>query len=1052
MIKNLKLFIISIIAIVASIVLSSNVFAFSKDEYVGHDYYSTPFMTTNNAVKGTGYSTYSMYQHYTYYGDKKYNMYCLDPARKSGGKNANLYVSRVLDQNDPKDAVILYIISSGYSAIQKTMAIRAFIPLNHDLSTYQPITSYEKYEGHANANSGIKWASEEKEATKAIFNLDNPTTTNIYKISKTYTSYNSGVILNENNDNVKKARELFKKALNYGAEIANGKVINQKSVEYSTPDFTKEKYEIIVENNTRKAVRELNFSIAFNKFNDGTTDPVKVVITPDTNGVAVATKYEYQVVGTDTWTEFDANTDFKPLLDKEKVYINFRVGAKAAVSTKASFVINFKVDTQYKDEKILTGALLYNKKSSTQRFYIYDEEPNKHKPYEKSLTWDDTIGYCENIDKYPNIKNNVAEFKEYINSCCRGHNEPGFNITDECNKQLATAKTEEERQNILKNNKYCQLKADYCDYCNSSVTVPQTCSEFSEGEFEKGLTASINGPEDIKVCVMDGYDEANNSYRLTKSVKTDDNESYSFKDNKYCNVSCKEDYSFDLPTGRYVISGRYFTLKMGVSATKTCYTDMIDFNTFKSDIDSLGAKLNTYIAAGTATKANTEFTNVYADYKKAIADIKACSLSWDNKYDIDPEISFDYEEEYIEKYLGGEGLKFVQSKDDKKTTQTKWFCNGTDVNRKYDECIGAKATAEAQTTTVNVIECNSSNGVNYNCNTVQKQIPSSKYAKVSTKIDTTYTPESIFYTKYSTGVIEVDKDGNLRKNAKYTELDSYLDSKIDDSIKIKSGALPVSLKDGKGVYNYNIKFNNVGEYFGKNGYGRLIGGKTAVALVNNDTTFKGTYVCSYVVNCPECNVACKEDPKLGIFCELDSKEEVECVGTCAFDSAVGELYSIHQTSLTNFNPTGRELGANLTTQKGEALIQTMTENGENIYNDPEYSFVFTPAAISFLRSEINSKSENGYLGEAENYDMNCKLYSDIIAEKDAATAKAIKGTDKDYNICQSTVLDKLEEMNTVKVHTLKDSRSKITSWLDSDYCKDSSNVCALVGAIGPAWK
>ena len=79
--------------------------------------------------------------------------------------------------------------------------------------------------------------------------------------------------------------------------------------------------------------------------------------------------------------------------------------------------------------------------------------------------------------------------------------------------------------------------------------------------------------------------------------------------------------------------------------------------------------------------------------------------------------------------------------------------------------------------------------------------------------------------------------------------------------------------------------------------------------------------------------------------------------------------------------------------------------------------------------------------------MNCKLYSEIYGDE------SIKGTDKDYTICQSGVLNILEsKYNAVKAHPLKDSREKIVSWLDSDYCKQPNTVCALVGNLGPAWK
>ena len=83
--------------------------------------------------------------------------------------------------------------------------------------------------------------------------------------------------------------------------------------------------------------------------------------------------------------------------------------------------------------------------------------------------------------------------------------------------------------------------------------------------------------------------------------------------------------------------------------------------------------------------------------------------------------------------------------------------------------------------------------------------------------------------------------------------------------------------------------------------------------------------------------------------------------------------------------------------------------------------------------------------------MKCSLYSDLIATKDPELAKSIKESDKDYTICQSSVLDELAQMNSSKAHTLV-GRDNIQSWFESSYCKDNNNVCLLVGNLGPAWK
>ena len=986
--KCCRLFIFSLIAMVASLFLTSNVFAYYVDQIVGTYKSDTSSSATYNkkvvynpnrirwsegekrwydsqskySNNKTNYTWYTTSTYYVTHDGTKQQIFCIDKHSHSGNQNAGMKVIRVLDPTDPKDAVILKILStSGYNYFEKVIAIRAFVGFMPDFG----IVANEA--ACANHNSGISWAADSdiREATAKVLGFSKAsdvTTASLTKINgvnnhrtgnasktakkqKYYCRANLALSMcskSKCNAN-KRSKQLYKLAIKYGADVADGKIPEPKKVTNSSFDVTKGTYQTIYEDGNRMAVREIAGNITFKHFNDESTEPVNIVVTPDTNKYASGIKYEYQIAGTDTWTEFNETTDFKPLLKSDKVVINVKVTIKVP-TIKTKVAINFNIAVKYTDKDVVDGALLGNSKNpfpNTQRYYIWESNPNKTHSIPAKINI--PIIACD--DNVPN-KNDVTSYKDYVNTCCRGNNEEQFSIIEECNVQLSKASTEEEKENIRKTNKYCILKAEYCDPCNTQIEVPKTCSDFADGDFEKGQTASIKGPDDIKVCVMDGEDEAKHSYKLTKPVSVNGNDGYTFNDNKYCKVSCKEDYSFDLPTGRYVISGRYFELQMGVSATKTCYTDIIDYQAFEKDLAEYGNKLNSYISSGSATVLNKEFVKTYADYKKAITDIEACSLGWDNSYKQNPEITFDYEEEYIEKLLGGSNLNFVASSD-KTTTETKWFCNGSDVDRKYNECIGAKATSEAQTKTITVKECTTTNATTYSCKDVQKQVPTTKFAKVATTFKSTYAPESIFYTKYSTGVIEVDKTGKLSGNGKYTKLDKYLDSKIDETAKVKNGTLPVALKDGKGVYNYNIMFANVGEYFDKEGFGRLLGGKNSATLANDNTTFKGTYVCSYVVNCPECKVACKEDPTKGIFCTLESKDEPECVGTCAYDKGYGELYSIQQISITNFNPTERTLGANLNTEKGQALIQSITDKGESIYNEPEYSFTFTPAAISF---------------------------------------------------------------------------------------------------------
>ena len=85
--------------------------------------------------------------------------------------------------------------------------------------------------------------------------------------------------------------------------------------------------------------------------------------------------------------------------------------------------------------------------------------------------------------------------------------------------------------------------------------------------------------------------------------------------------------------------------------------------------------------------------------------------------------------------------------------------------------------------------------------------------------------------------------------------------------------------------------------------------------------------------------------------------------------------------------------------------------------------------------------------------MYCQNYSDIVAVTDEKKAAEIRAQDRDYTVCQSGILNELtksDQYGNVVVKPLEDSRQKIESWLDSEYCQ--KNACTIVGAIGPAWK
>ena len=111
--------------------------------------------------------------------------------------------------------------------------------------------------------------------------------------------------------------------------------------------------------------------------------------------------------------------------------------------------------------------------------------------------------------------------------------------------------------------------------------------------YEVDPTTCTQGNENIKGCVIDNTDAAGNSYN--------------YINNSACTVSCKEDFHFQLPGNLDVSSGRYFSLNVGLKATKTCYLKMKAnpqdvMNQFKQ-----GAKktLNSYTVYSTLEAINS---------------------------------------------------------------------------------------------------------------------------------------------------------------------------------------------------------------------------------------------------------------------------------------------------------------------------------------------------------------------------------------------------------------------------------------------------------------
>lgn len=135
------------------------------------------------------------------------------------------------------------------------------------------------------------------------------------------------------------------------------------------------------------------------------------------------------------------------------------------------------------------------------------------------------------------------------------------------------------------NEESCQKYGEVCE-----VECPTTVQNFDCCDVNNNLIISdaddhevnILGPEDVKACFVSQIDAqveqngANGAIGIGGAVDEKEN-SYTLKsDNKYCLVSCKEDYMMTMPTAKLVNAGRYFTFKAAVKGEKFCYTNTIN--------------------------------------------------------------------------------------------------------------------------------------------------------------------------------------------------------------------------------------------------------------------------------------------------------------------------------------------------------------------------------------------------------------------------------------------------------------------------------------------
>ena len=361
--------------------------------------------------------------------------------------------------------------------------------------------------------------------------------------------------LNESNPYVQEAKRLFQEAIRVSAagnlNKDNKKITIQKPDKFSdnitgvpqvTPDGV-------------TTTRELNFEMTLTNFHENKNGDVRLDINPDTEnaaGLKVFKMYYKRKLDTD-WKEFNNSFDFMTLVTKQVEVFDIKVIVKTTQRVGQSTTVNFKVTPSYQFEIMGKGKVLSQAGQDDkhkQRYVIIEKGGKKPIPQEFTINWGPDI--CQ---MNPNTSNS-DEYNTYINKCCFSDG-TGTTLQEKCKKNDQNA---------------CKKFEEYCSPCAGEVNIPSSCDEFAGGEVPQctdGADATVTGPTNIKACVL-----GNNNYKLSRDHAA----------NRYCNIYCKEDFKLGMPLGKWVESGKSFTMDVTVNGTKTCYTSEVLYQQYLNDL------------------------------------------------------------------------------------------------------------------------------------------------------------------------------------------------------------------------------------------------------------------------------------------------------------------------------------------------------------------------------------------------------------------------------------------------------------------------------------
>ena len=910
-----------------------------------------------------------------------YDLFCLDPSAKTGGRRKK--VTKILSPSDAFDAGLLtmlrakasdYGLSDGNMYTAKSIATRVYVW--RDKFWWNAVWGYRgsKYTGKKNAMYGQAILWEAMDEFKFLGKND----------------FEDGIYASQGI--MKVAYQLYKDARKIQQELTN----NPKTVIPGIPKVTV------------NTVLEERFSNSISSMFDETT--------------GIETQSRYIVVNYSAENFNQNNASF--VISGASVGNNKEIKIEpVGISNKAREVV-----TEYESRDITGKNLFVELDDGTAVYVPTTPEPsdgveqdgetteNTEPKVEKTkITSDngyitlnvdgDTITKSLNVYVVYKITVTLTNSNENIDECGNKTIKFSYNYSDAefgqgiwvgtVNKTGAVASTQRfigytpdsVDQSYNAEVKVCQ------DTCNPTYEMPSVCPDNMTTDANGNVTykfvegKDVSGNENIKRCILKKTDNQGNSYQLVDNDKAE-----ALKDNPYCEVYCKEGYSFTVPYQIHTNNGRYINIAVDISGRQDCYSTKLDpqvlFDNISDIIDQFNNdNINTEEANAermTVEDAKAEINDNIKQYNACVKNIQDGADGWDLNYEFDPIIKYSYNEphgEYacatekwidqVRQKVNNGDVMVALNKDFSDVTVE--YCDG-EVNNDYT-CRG---------TLSNTYQTNTAN-YTINGQTISYEYATADYVHKFATVDAKYDTPRIFYSVHPTGRIEISS--SAIENADIVE------------------GLPIGFNTPNGKYFYILSLSNIGRYYDLgDSFGRIYGtdysndgGKMSGNFHNarsssivetddecneNETTQIETnaYACSYTVNATACY------DEYDIIHTKDECNPGEDWSDCQLRIChcprceiiyIENMYDFNVRPITpsNINPNDRNLGYNWNSST----------------NNPNYILANKAQnTISEIEDRANATLDD--LEDVEKYTFKVKLTPDMISDiKNYNDAQKTKG-------------------------------------------------------------